>query len=75
MPDLERSVCLPTRGHGLSRLVLVGVSHTAKMAAVLGPSEQVAYLPLPTQTAPKASVDTDSIVKKLLSMKLTKQDA
>ena len=73
MPDLERSVCLPTRGHGLSRLVLVGVSHTAKMAAVLGPSEQVAYLPLPTQTAPKASVD--SIVKKLLSMKLTKQDA
>ena len=73
MPDLERSVCLPTRGHGLSRLVLVGMSHTAKMAAVLGPSEQVAYLPLPTQTAPKASVD--SIVKKLLSMKLTKQDA
>ena len=73
MPDLERRVCLPTRGHGLSRLVLVGVSHTAKMAAVLGPSEQVAYLPLPTQTAPKASVD--SIVKKLLSMKLTKQDA
>ena len=73
MPDLERSVCLPTRGHGLSRLVLVGVSHTAKMAALLGPSEQVAYLPLPAQTAPKASVD--SIVKKLLSMKLTKQDA
>ena len=56
-PELKRSVCLPTCEHGLSRLVFVGASHTGKMATLLGLSDQVLYLPLPAQTAPKSSVD------------------
>ena len=43
------------------------------MATLLGLSEQVLFLPLPTQTMLKASVD--SIAEKLGDMMLTKQDA
>ena len=63
----------PTRENGLSRLIFVGASHAGKMATLLGSSDQVIYLSLPAQTAPKATVD--SIVDKLLSMSLSKQDA
>ena len=49
------------------------MSHAGRMATLLGLSDQVVYLPLPAQTAPKASVD--GIVEKLLSMQLTKKDA
>ena len=50
------SVCFPTRELGSSRLVLVGASNTAKIAALIRPSEQVTYLPLPAQTLPAGSV-------------------
>ena len=72
-PELKRGVCLPTPENGLSRLIFVGASHAGKMATLLGSSDQVLYLSLPTQTAPKASVD--GIVNKLKSLTLTKQDA
>ena len=39
-----------------SRLVLIGASHTAKIAALIRPSEQVTYLPLPAQTMPPGRV-------------------
>ena len=37
----------------LSRLIFVGASHAGKMATLLGSSDQVLYLSLPSQTAPK----------------------
>ena len=72
-PELKRGMCLPTREHGLSKLVFVGASHTGRMATLLGLGEQVLYLSLPTQTALKASVD--NIAEKLSDMSLTKHDA
>ena len=51
----------------------MSASHTYKIAALLGLSDKVSYLPLLAQTAPKASVD--NIEEKLLEMRLTKQDA
>ena len=67
-PELKRGVCLPTREHGLSRLILVGPSHVGKLANLLGPSDQVLYLALLAQTLSKASVD--GIAKKLSSLNL-----
>ena len=55
-PELKSGVCFPACEHGLSRLVFGGASHTGKMATLLGLSDQVLYLPLPAQTAPKSSV-------------------
>ena len=57
----------------LSRLIFVGASHAGKMATLLGSSDQVLYLSLPAQTAPKAILD--AIVNKLKSLTLSKQDA
>ena len=57
-PELKRGVCLPRRKHGLSKLVFVSASHTGRMATLLGLSEQVLYLSLPTQTTLKASGDS-----------------
>ena len=65
-------MCLPTCEHGLRKLVLVGASHTSKMATLLGLDDQVSYLSLPSQTAPKACVD--NIVAKLLELELTNKD-
>ena len=67
-PELKCSVCLPTRENGLSRLIFVDVSHAGKIATLLGSSDQVLYLSLPAQTAPKATVD--SIVNKLKILSL-----
>ena len=72
-PELKRGMCLPRHEQGLSKLDFVSASHTGRMATLLGLSEQVLYLSLPTQTALKASVD--SIAEKLGDMMLTKQDA
>ena len=52
-PDLKRGMCLPTLEHGLRKLVLLGASHASKMATLLGLDDQVSYLSLPAQTAPK----------------------
>ena len=71
-PDLKRGMCLPTCEHGLRKLVLVGASHTSKMATLLGLDDQVSYLSLPAQTAQKACVD--NIVAKLLELELTNKD-
>ena len=43
------------------------------MATLLGLDDQVSYLSLPAQTAPKACVD--NIVAKLLELELTNKDA
>ena len=67
-PELKCGVCLPTREHGLSRLILVGPSHVGKLANLLGPSDQVLYLALLAQTLSKASVD--GIAEKLSSLNL-----
>ena len=72
-PELKLGVCLPMRENGLSRLIFVGASHAGKMATLLGSSDQVIYLSLPAQTAPKATVD--GIVDKFESLSLSKQDA
>ena len=72
-PELKRGVCLPTRENGLSRLIFVSASHAGKMATLLGSSDQVIYLSLPAQTAPKATMN--GIVDRLQSMSLSKQDA
>ena len=72
-PELKCSVGFQTHEHGLSRLVFVGASHAGKMATLLGLIDQVVYLSLPAQTAPKPSVE--SIAEKLLNMQLTKQEA
>ena len=71
-PDLKCAMCLPTREHGLRKLVLVVVSHSSKMATPLGLDDQVSYLSLPAQTAQKACVD--NIVAKLLELELTNKD-
>ena len=72
-PELKCSVGFQTHEHGLSRLVFVGASHAGKMATLLGLIDQVVYLSLPAQTAPKPSVE--GIAEKLLNMQLTKQEA
>ena len=71
-PNLTRGVCLPRCNHGSSRLVLVGTSHTAKIAALIRPSEQVTCLPLPAQTLPPGSVAALSL--KVAELKLGKKD-
>ena len=71
-PNLARGVCLPTREHGSSRLVLFGASHTAKIAALIRPSELVTYLPLPAQTLPPGSVAAVNL--KVAELGLGKKD-
>ena len=71
-PDTKRGSGLPTAGLGGGRLILVGGSHTSKIAALVGHSGITEYIPLPGQ--PLSSDAADSLEEKISSLDLGEGD-